>query len=266
VAPLEPDEVTHLERVSIRPPAVGLERSRSEQLIRTWLEKHGFPPSSALSEPLVAGGITLADLDAVEATVPADRLQVVLGALAADVEVRGLTSELALTAERVAEVVGAVRRYAHEGRALIPDYEVHRGLEDTLLILGGRLDHIEVVRQFDPDLPRIEAFGGKLNQVWTNLVSNAVDAMDGNGTLTLSTRAADGEVTVEVSDTGPGIPEEAQPQIFDDFFTTKQLDKGTGLGLPSVKAIVVEHHGSVDFTTRPGDTTFRVVLPVAQPS
>ena len=198
--------------------------------------------------------------------MPGERLQVVVTALSADVEVRGLAGELALTAERVSEVVGAVRRYAHEGRALIPDYEVHRGLEDTLLILGGRLDHIEVVRDFDPDLPRIEAFGGKLNQVWTNLVSNAVDAMDGTGTLTLRTVAADGEVTVEVVDTGPGIPEEVQPQIFDDFFTTKQLDKGTGLGLPSVKAIVVEHHGSVDFSTSPGGTTFRIVLPVAQPS
>ena len=266
VAPLESDEVVHLEQVSVRPAAVGLERSRSEQLIRSWLEERGFPRPSVLSESLVGGGITLADLDGVESTVPADRLQVVVGALAADVEVRGLTSELALTAERVSEVVGAVRRYAHEGRALVPDYEVHRGLEDTLLILGGRLDHIEVVREFDPDLPRIEAFGGKLNQVWTNLVSNAVDAMDGAGTLTLRTRAADGEVTVEVTDSGPGIPEEVQPQIFDDFFTTKQLDKGTGLGLPSVKAIVVEHHGSVDFTTRPGATTFRVVLPMAQPS
>ncbi len=266
VAPLEPEEVTYLEQVEVRPAAVGLERSRSEQLIRSWLGERGFPRPSALSDSLVGGGIQLIDLDAVEAAVPGERLQVVVTALSADVEVRGLAGELALTAERVSEVVGAVRRYAHEGRALIPDYEVHRGLEDTLLILGGRLDHIEVVRDFDPDLPRIEAFGGKLNQVWTNLVSNAVDAMDGTGTLTLRTVAADGEVTVEVVDTGPGIPEEVQPQIFDDFFTTKQLDKGTGLGLPSVKAIVVEHHGSVDFSTSPGGTTFRIVLPVAQPS
>jgi signal transduction histidine kinase len=265
VAPLELDEVTYLEQVSVRSAAVGLERSRSEQLIRAWLEKRDFPRPSALSDSLVGGGITLADLDGVESTVPADRLQVVVTALAADVEVRGLAAELALTAERVSEVVGAVRRYAHEGRALIPDYEVHRGLEDTLLILGGRLDHIEVVRAFDPELPRIEAFGGKLNQVWTNLVANAVDAMEGIGTLTLRTRAADGEVTVEVIDSGPGIPDEVQPHVFDDFFTTKQLDKGTGLGLPSVKAIVVEHHGTVDFTTRPGSTTFRIVLPTAQP-
>ena len=200
-----------------------------------------------------------------ESTVPAERLHVVVTALAADVEVRGLAAELALTAERVSEVVGAVRRYAHEGRALIPTTRSTAVWRTRCSSSVGVSTISRSCARSIPNLPRIEAFGGKLNQVWTNLVANAVDAMEGTGTLTLRTRGRRRRGDGGGDRQRPGIPDEVQPHVFDDFFTTKQLDKGTGLGLPSVKAIVVEHHGTVDFTTRPGSTTFRIVLPTAQP-
>ena len=151
-------------------------------------------------------------------------------------------------------------------RAAMQEIDLHQGLESTLTILGHRLKTgITVVREYDKDLPRICAFGGELNQVWTNLIDNAIEAMQGKGELRLRTARELDRILVEIRDNGPGIPPEVQPHIFDPFFTTKGVGEGTGLGLDTVCRIVRNHHGEIRVVSQPGNTRFQVYLPVDQP-
>jgi signal transduction histidine kinase len=151
-------------------------------------------------------------------------------------------------------------------KAAMEEIDVHKGIESTLKILSHRLKGgINVVREYDPNLPRICAFGGELNQVWTNLLSNAVEAMQGKGEIRVrSSRELDG-VLIEIRDNGPGIPPEVQSHIFEPFFTTKGVGEGTGLGLDTVCRIIRNHHGEIRVTSKPGDTRFQVYLPINQP-
>jgi signal transduction histidine kinase len=146
--------------------------------------------------------------------------------------------------------------------------DVREGLESTLLVLGHKLRHgVEVVRRYGPDVPMVQGYPGELNQVWTNLIDNAVDAMDGAGTLTVTTHPDRGDVVVEIEDTGTGMPPEVAARAFDAFFTTKDVGKGTGLGLDVAKRIVEERHrGSISIDSQPGSTTVRVRLPRTRPS
>ena len=252
----------HLPGAGVRSLGCGGVGAATQRAAHPGLAGEGFPLAIGAVGLARRWRITLADLDGVESTVPAERLHVVVTALAADVEV-GLAAELALTAERVSEVVGAVRRYAHEGRALIPTTRstaVWRTRCSSSVASRPYRGRAHVRSRTSKD----RASAASSTRCGPTSSPTRLTPWRGP-TLTLRTRAADGEVTVEVIDSGPGIPDEVQPHVFDDFFTTKQLDKGTGLGLLSVKAIVVEHHGTVDFTTRPGSTTFRIVLPTAQP-
>jgi len=178
--------------------------------------------------------------------------------------VYALLSEVSTSAERISEIVKAVKAYSYLDRAPIQDVDVHEGLENTLIILRHKLKHgIRITRDYAPDLPRIEAYGGELNQVWTNIIDNAVDAMQGQGDLFLRTRSKDGAVEVEIGDTGPGIPPDVQPRIFEPFFTTKPPGVGTGLGLNIAYNIVVQQHtGHIRVTSEPGATRFYVTLPL----
>ena len=143
---------------------------------------------------------------------------------------------------------------------------VHQGLESTLTILGHRFKSgVAIVREYDKSLPKICAYGGELNQIWTNLIDNAVDAMQGKGEIRLRTARELDRVLVEIRDNGPGIPSEVQPHIFDPFFTTKGVGEGTGLGLDTVCRIVRNHHGEVHVVSKPGDTRFQIYLPIEQP-
>jgi len=152
-------------------------------------------------------------------------------------------------------------------RGSIQHIDVTDGLESTLVMLGHKLhDGVEVVRQYGADVPRIEAYAGELNQVWTNLIDNAVDAMDGAGTLQIATRVDGDHVVIEVGDTGPGIPPQVAARAFEAFFTTKDVGKGTGLGLDIARRIVVERHGgTISIDSRPGETVLRVRIPVRPP-
>lgn len=151
-------------------------------------------------------------------------------------------------------------------QAPLQEIDLHKGIESTLTMLTHQLKGgVEIVRDYDPDLPRICAYGGELNQVWTNLITNAVDAMNGKGRLGIRTRREIDNILVEISDTGSGIPPEVQPRIFEPFFTTKGVGEGTGLGLDIVSRIVRKHHGDIRFVSKPGDTRFRVCLPLTQP-
>jgi signal transduction histidine kinase len=162
-------------------------------------------------------------------------------------------------------LVGAVRTYAYMDRGELVEVDLHEGIETTLVILGHKLKHtsIEVVRDYDRTLPKLTVRGSELNQVWTNLIHNAIQALGDHGTITIGTRRDGGCAVVEVSDDGPGIPAEIREHVFDAFVTTKEAGDGTGLGLATAKRIVAERHaGSLTVDSQPGRTTFRVSLPL----
>jgi signal transduction histidine kinase len=184
--------------------------------------------------------------------------------LAAGCLVHSLQDEVGQSAARISQIVKAVKSYTYLDQAPVQEVDVHEGLESTLVILRNKLKSgVSVTRQYATDLPRIEAYASELNQVWTNLIDNAIDAMGGQGELVLRTYARDGQVVVEVQDTGPGIPEEIRPRLFEPFFTTKPPGSGTGLGLHIVYDIVANKHGGeIHLISRPGATCFQVVLPV----
>ncbi len=188
--------------------------------------------------------------------------------LAADASVHLLVGELRMAVGRISEIVGAVKGYAYLDQAPVQRVDVRTGLEQTLVILRHRLrDGVEVVREFDEDLPEIDAFGSELNQVWTNLVDNAIDAMEGQGTLTLRAEGdPDGDgVRVTVCDTGSGIPEDVRARLFEPFYTTKPPGKGTGLGLHISHNVIARHGGRIEVVSEPGSTCFVISLPATLP-
>jgi signal transduction histidine kinase len=177
--------------------------------------------------------------------------------------------EITEAAARISALLASAKQYTQMDRAPLQTFDLHDGLDATLTMLGHKLgDGIEVVRDYDRSLPHISAFPGELNQVWTNLIDNAVDAMAGHGTLTVRTRPGlDDHVVVEIGDTGPGVPDEVRSRIFEPFFTTKPMGKGTGLGLDIAWRIVVgRHRGDIRLDSEPGDTRFQVVLPLQEPA
>ena len=178
--------------------------------------------------------------------------------------VAALLTEVRESTRRVSELVAAVRSYSQLDRASLQPVDVTEGIESTLVMLAHKLrGGVTVERDYAPDVPRIEAYAGELNQVWTNLVDNAVDAMDGVGTLRISTRADGDAVVVSVQDSGPGMPAAVAARAFEAFFTTKEVGKGTGLGLDIARRIVTERHGgTITLESRPGDTVVQVRLPV----
>jgi signal transduction histidine kinase len=194
--------------------------------------------------------------------LPTAGLQPGLAWVAGTLSVGAQLGELREATGRVSQLVGAVRSYTQMDRASLQPVDVVEGLDSTLVMLQHKLKDVTVVKDYDPDLPRIDAFAGELNQVWTNLVDNAVDAMEGSGTLRVTTRTEDDAVVVEIGDTGPGLDPEAQHRAFDAFFTTKDVGKGTGLGLDIARRVVVEnHHGTIELVRENGETVARVRLP-----
>jgi signal transduction histidine kinase len=187
--------------------------------------------------------------------------------MVAALDIDNLVEELASAANRITTLVGAMKKYSRVDPSAMEAVDVHEGIENTLVILHHRLKHgMEVVREYDPDLPKVPAYPGELNQVWINLIDNAVDATNSKGTLTVRTARQADSVLVEVADDGPGIPPELQRRVFEPFVTTKDVGKGTGLGLDiSYRIVVRRHHGDLRVTSSPGDTRFQVRLPVRQP-
>jgi signal transduction histidine kinase len=210
-------------------------------------------------------------LDDVLAPFASDEERLVVATwLAASALVRRLVAEVTLASGQISQIVGAVREYTYLDRASLAEIDVAAGIESTLVILRSRLrPGVELRRAYAPGLPRIEAHGSELNQVWTNLVGNAIDALGGRGSIEISARpGARGEgAIVEVRDSGPGIPAEVRDRIFDPFFTTKDVGAGTGLGLHLARAIVERHGGRLELAaTGPEGTTFRVTLPARPPA
>jgi signal transduction histidine kinase len=206
------------------------------------------------------------DLMPLAAAVPQEQLSIVLWWIASGSLITGLLAELSASAGSISDIVAAVKSYTHLDRAPVQEIDVHVGIDQTLMMLRHALRQVRVHRHYAPDLPRITAWPGELNQVWTNLISNAVDAMGGAGELTVQTGREGDWLVVAVEDNGPGIPPEIQPRLFEPFFTTKGPGQGSGLGLHiSYNIVTQKHHGSIDVRSRPGQTRFEVTLPIAAP-
>jgi signal transduction histidine kinase len=250
-------------------PLSPLEASDREDELGGWLADHGVEGAWDLTPPLVAAGVDAGWLERVAATVPAPALAHAVGLVAIACEAESLLEEVGEASGRISALIGAAKQYSQMDRSPLQQLDVHDGLESTLTMLKHKLETgIEVVRDYDRSLPELPAYAGELNQVWTNLVDNAVDAMegmDGTGRLTVRTAREGDLVLVEIGDNGPGIPEAAAAHILEPFYTTKPVGKGTGLGLDICWRIVVQrHHGDLRFTSAPGDTRFQVLLPLTQ--
>jgi len=232
----------------------------AEDELADWLGEHGVEEPWDLAPTLAAAGVDVNRLEKLAQVLDERPLALGLGWLAATLDLVGLAEEVGTSAGRISELVGAIKEYTYMDRAAVGEVDVISGLENTLTILGPRMKDVPVRREYDEDLPEIPGRGGELNQVWTNLIDNAIDAVGGGITLRASVEGA--FVVVEVVDDGPGIPREAQGHIFEPFYTTKEVGAGTGLGLDIVRRIVTSHGGEVFVRSEPGETRFTVRLPL----
>jgi len=243
-----------------------LEASDREDAIADWLEDHGCTEGWLMAPTFVAAGLDVAWLDHVEATVDEGTLEPALRWLNYTVDTELLMNEIEDSTTRISTLVGAAKQYSQLDRAPYQVVDVHELVDSTLLMLSGKFPAgIKIVKEYDRSLPQIPAYAAELNQVWTNLIDNAVSAMGQSGTLTVRTgKDREDEVFVEFGDTGPGVPQEIRNRIFEPFFTTKPVGEGTGLGLDiSWRIVVKKHHGDLSLESSPGDTRFRVRLPVS---
>jgi signal transduction histidine kinase len=264
------------ERVSKASALSPLETSDAEDEVADWLEDHGISGGWQLAPIYVQGGLDTTWLDRVEASVtdsvPPDGLAAALDGsvrwIAYTIESELLMNEIDDSTARISALVGAAKQYSQLDRAPFQVTDVHELLDSTLMMLGGKIGpDITVVRDYDRGLPVIPCFPSELNQVWTNLIDNAVSAMGTAGTLTIRTARDRDQVLVEIRDTGPGVPPEIKDRIFEPFFTTKQVGEGTGLGLDiSWRIVVNTHHGDLRVISEPGDTRFQVRLPLTAPA
>jgi signal transduction histidine kinase len=238
-------------------------QSDRESAAQTWLEANGISEAWEMAPALVSTGWESASLEQLKGTFRPETLPSVLHWLAAGGAAYSLLDEVGVGTERLSEIVQSVKAYSYLDQGPVQEVDIHQGLDNTLVILRHKIkDGIIVKREYAPDLPRIEAHGSELNQVWTNILDNAVDAMQGKGELILRTAKADDHVRVEIQDSGPGIPADIQKRIFEPFFTTKPPGLGTGLGLHIAYTIVNNHGGKIAVTSKPGGTCFQVTLPL----
>ena len=255
-----------VERVAKAPTLSPMEASDREDIIGEWLEERNIQGGWDLAPTFVQAGLDVDWLDVVADSVPAEALDGAIRWLNYTVETELLMNEIYDSTTRISTLVNAAKQYSQLDRAPFRIVDVHELLDSSLTMLGSKIGAIAVVKDYDPALPKVPAYAAELNQVWTNLIDNAVAAMDGTGTLTVRTSTADDAITVEIGDTGTGIPPDIQSRIFEPFFTTKPVGEGTGLGLDiSWRIVVNKHHGNLSVTSVPGDTRFQVTLPRTTP-
>ena len=243
-----------------------LDAADAEEALLARLEDLGVQDAWRYAEPLAGAGVDERWIERlVDAAGPAS--DAALRWVAATLTAQSLAADLQDSTRRLSDLVAAVKTYAYLDRGDVVEVDIHEGIEMTLKILNHKLKHtaIEVLRRYDRDLPRMTVYGSELNQVWTNLLSNAIDALGERGTITITTLRDGTCIEVHVEDDGPGIPPEVRERIFDAFVTTKEVGKGTGLGLTTAWQIVVDrHNGSLSVESEPGHTLFRVRMPIQQ--
>ena len=252
-----------VEQLASAPRRDALEQSDLEEELAAWLTRRNIPNASRLASGLVEAGVDCASLEKLGAKFRSDILSSTLTRVVSSLGAERLTREIEASTGRISELVRAIKEYTYMDQAPEQEVDVHRGLQSTLTMLKFRLKHgVQVNREFAPDLPRIFAHGSELNQVWTNLIDNAIDAMGGKGELTIRTSRELDFVLVEIIDSGPGIADAVKPHIFEPFFTTKGVGEGTGMGLDTVYRIVRAHRGDISVDSKPGRTSFQIRLPL----
>ena len=265
------DQFTRLDalRSELVPPAGvdAMARADREDALAQWLSRHGVARHWLIAGPLTAAGVDLSWCERAAEVLGAGPLEAGLEWVASSSSAAKLLGEVKQATQRISHLVTAAKSYSQLDRASVQSSDVVEGLESTLMMLAHRIPQgVTVVRDYDPEAPRIEAAAAELNQVWTHLIGNALDAMAGRGTLRISARAdPHGGVLVEVGDTGPGMSEETRLHAFDPFFTTKGVGEGAGLGLDLSRRIVERHAGHIGLDLRPGETVFSVRLPPSAP-
>jgi signal transduction histidine kinase len=259
-------ENTAIEHTAKAAQLNSLEQSDLEDLVAAWLDEHGIGDGWKLSANLVEAGIDAAGLERISGEIEASVISDALARVNAQLAAAKLASEIKASTARISELVGAIKEYSYMDQASMQEVDVHKALESTLLILKYKLrkKNIVLTREYAEALPRIKAYGSELNQVWTNLIVNAVDAMSEGGTLKVRTKREPTDILIEIRDNGSGIPEGLRSRIFEPFFTTKPVGDGTGLGLDTVARIVRKHRGNIRFESKPGDTCFQVRLPLEE--
>jgi signal transduction histidine kinase len=235
-----------------------------EESIRAWLSAAGCSDAWEVAAQLAEQGATTADLDEMRGFANTEECCVLLQYFARYLRSSRAAETIVNSTARIFDLIGAVKDYSNMDRAPILEVDVPAGLDATLQMLRSRLDRVEVERDYEPGLPRINAYGGELNQVWTALIENALDALGNTGTLRVACKLEGDMMLVEIWDTGPGIPPELQERIFEPFFTTKAPGRGLGLGLDNAMRIVRKHRGHLSVKSQPGSTCFRVRLPLDQ--
>lgn len=239
-----------------------MEKEEMRDDLLDWLEDHQVDDADQIAETFLEFGLTVDDLDEVCSIIEGKSVSPIMAWLESTLNLERLVSEIREAADRISGLIKAIKSYSHMDRASTMEYlDVHEGIKNTLIILKHKIKNknIQLEKDFAPDLPQVCALAGNLNQVWTNLIDNAIDAMDHGGTLTIKTRQERKQVCVYITDTGSGISEEDQTRIFDPFFSTKSMGEGTGMGLDIVKKIMERHQGDIKIVeSRPGKTTFRV--------
>jgi len=255
---------TAVEHVAKAPTLTALEASDREDQLGDWFDDHGISGGWDIAATFVQAGIDIAWLDQLTSLVDGETLEGALRWLNYTLETELLMNEIEDATTRISTLVGAAKQYSQMDRAPSRVIDVHELLDSTLIMLSAKFgDGIAVVKDYDRSLPDVPVYAAELNQVWTNLIDNAVAAMDGHGTLTVRTSRVGDEVQVEIGDTGPGVPDEIKSRIFEPFFTTKPFGEGTGLGLDiSWRIVVNKHHGDLSVESSPGDTRFRVRIPI----
>jgi signal transduction histidine kinase len=244
-------------------PKSALEVSDVQQEIQSWLEGHGVDDGWEVAPILAEAGVRVEHLERLAQKFSQPVMGAAIRRFGATLEISRLIADIEHSTCRISDLVKAIKEYSFMDETPRQEVDVAKGIESTLIMLNHKLKHgISVIRDYAPDLPRINSYGSELNQVWTNLIDNAADAMQGKGELRIRTMREGEDVLVEFVDNGSGIAPEIQTKIFDPFFTTKPMGEGTGLGLDTVYRIVRKHRGNVTFASRPGYTCFRVRLPI----
>jgi signal transduction histidine kinase len=252
-----------VEQVAKAPELSPLEASDREDELADWFEAHGVGNAYNLAPTFVQAGLDAAWMDQVHGLVGDEMLEGAIAWLNYTLETELLMNEIEDSTNRISTLVTAAKQYSQMDRAPHQVLDVHELLDSTLVMLSRKIGDVQVVKDYDRTLPDIPVYGAELNQVWTNIIDNALQAMGGAGTLTIRTSRVDERLQVEIGDTGPGIPADVVGRIFEPFFTTKPVGEGTGLGLDiSWRIVVNKHHGDLSVESKPGDTRFRVRLPL----
>jgi signal transduction histidine kinase len=243
-----------------------LDRSEREESVADWLDSHNVEAAWELAPTLVDAGCFEDTLTEIGVQVPAGFLSTAITRLNASFTTTRLIGEIESSIGRVSELVRAVKEYSYMDQAPQQEVDIHEGIESTLVMLRHKMKNgVELIREYDRGIPKVFVHGSELNQVWTNLFSNAVEAMHEKGTLRIRTSRDATHLVTEVIDNGPGIPANIKTRIFEPFFTTKGVGEGSGLGLDIVRRIIKKHSGDITVNSRPGETRFVVRIPLIQP-